>query len=84
MHQKKSISRHTHAEDVNILLATLPWGIDKCGVSNSEPIHTLWRYLGPHFTMGSHQNDLLEILHSHVAADPDLIVLKVLCSPPNW
>jgi hypothetical protein len=27
MHQKKSISRCTHVEDVNILLTTLPWNV---------------------------------------------------------
>ena len=73
LQQKKSLHCHTYAEDVNILLSELPWGIKKCGLSDSEPIHTLWRFLGPHFTTGSQQNDLLEILRSHVAADPGLV-----------
>jgi hypothetical protein len=73
LQQKKSLHRRTYAEDVNILLSELPWGIKKCGLSDSEPIHTLWRFLGPHFTTGSQQNDLLEILRSHVAADPGLV-----------
>ena len=55
--QKKVLKRRTYAEDVNILLAQLPWGVKKCGVSDTEPIHTMWRYLGPHFTTGSQQND---------------------------
>jgi hypothetical protein len=69
LQQKKSLHRRTYAEDVNILLSELPWGIKKCGLSDGEPIHTLWRFLGPHFTTGSQ----LEILRSHVASDPDLV-----------
>lgn len=64
LHQKKALQRCTYAEDVNILLAQLPWGMKKCGVSDTEPIHTMWRYLEPHFTSGSQKNDLLEILCS--------------------
>ena len=39
--QKKALQRRTYAEDVNVLLSELPWGISKCGVSDSEPIHTM-------------------------------------------
>jgi hypothetical protein len=53
LQQKKSLHRRIYAEDVNILLFELPWGIKKCGLSDSEPIHTLWRFFGPHFTTGS-------------------------------
>jgi hypothetical protein len=73
LRQKRSPQRRAHAEDVSILLAALPWGGKKCGLSDDEPIHTLWRYLGPHFTTGSQQNDMLEILRTKVAADPHLV-----------
>src|SRR5882762_2448263 len=73
LHQKKAIQHHTCAEDVNILLAELPWGINKCGVSDSKPIHTMWCYLGPHFTTGSQQNDLLDMLRNCIITDPDLV-----------
>ena len=53
LHWNKAIQCCTYAEDVNILLAELPWGINKCGVSDSELIHTMWNYLGPHFATGS-------------------------------
>jgi hypothetical protein len=62
LHQKVSVKRCRFAEEVNIPFAALPWGAKKSGVSNSEPIHTLWRYLGPNFTTGSQQNDLLKII----------------------
>jgi hypothetical protein len=49
----------------------------KSGVSDEEPIHTMWQYLGPHlapyFTTGSQQNNLLEILHACVATNPELV-----------
>jgi hypothetical protein len=77
LHQKKALQRRTYAEDVNILLTELPWGINKCGVSNTEPIHTMWHYLGPHFTTGSQQNDLLETLRNRIVTDPGLV--KRLC-----
>ena len=67
------MERHKLAEDVNVLLAALPWGAKKSGVSDAESIHTLWRFLGPHFTTGSQQNDLLEILRGKIATDPDEI-----------
>jgi hypothetical protein len=33
----------------------------------------MWRYLGLHFTTGSQQNNLLEILHARVTTDPKLV-----------
>lgn len=73
MIQKRSATRRALAEDINILLASLPWGMKKSGVSDEEPIHTMWRYLGPNFTTGSQQNDLLEILCARVATNPELV-----------
>lgn len=73
LRQKRSSERRARAEEVNMLLSSLPWGINKCGVSDNEPIHTLWRFLGPHYTTGSQQNDLLEILRCRIASDPSLV-----------
>jgi hypothetical protein len=77
LHQNKALQCRTYVEDVNILLTELPWGINKCDVLDTEPIHTMWRYLGPHFTTGSQQNDLLEILHNHIITNPGLV--QCLC-----
>jgi hypothetical protein len=73
LHQKKALQHRTYAEDVNIFLTELPWGINKCGVLDTEPIDTMWCYLGPHFTTRSQQNDLLEILHNCIVTDPGLV-----------
>ncbi|KAJ7362494.1 hypothetical protein DFH08DRAFT_841000, partial [Mycena albidolilacea] len=61
------------------MLAMLPWGLAKRGLSDSEPFHSLWRFLGTHWLSGSQMNDMLElvagiellpkILAAHRAAD---------------
>ncbi|KAJ7895546.1 hypothetical protein B0H14DRAFT_2333803, partial [Mycena olivaceomarginata] len=55
-------SRAALAEDTAMKLAMLPWGLGKRGVSDSEPFHTLWRFLGPNWLAGSQMDDMLEIL----------------------
>jgi len=60
------------AEDASAMLSALPWGLKKCGLSDDEPIHTLWRYLGNHWTTGSMQNDLLHDLANRIEADEGL------------
>lgn len=62
--QKISVERRQLAEAAIVLLATLPW--------DSMPVRTLWRYLGPHWTTGTQQNDLLDILSDHITAQPVL------------
>jgi hypothetical protein len=42
------------------------------GLSDDEPIHTLWRYLGPNWLSGSSQNDLLELLRHQLAGRSDM------------
>jgi hypothetical protein len=59
LHQKRSPQWWAHTEDVSILLAAWLWGGKTCGLSDDKPIHTLWQYLGPHFTTGSQQNNML-------------------------
>ncbi|KAJ7769944.1 hypothetical protein B0H16DRAFT_1516884 [Mycena metata] len=55
------------------ILSVLPWGWAKpAGLSDAEPVHTLWRLLGPHWLADSQQNDMLELLRHKIDADPDL------------
>jgi hypothetical protein len=61
------------AEDANVILADMPWGVSKQGVSDSEPIHTMFRYLGKSWTTVSQQNDMLELLRGQIASEPDLV-----------
>lgn len=70
--QKVSIERHEAAEDASAMLSALPWGSKKSGASDDELIHALWRYLGPHWTTGSMQNDMLRDLANRIAAIPDI------------
>jgi hypothetical protein len=71
--QKKSITLKHLAEDANIILTDLPWGSNKHGLSDLEPIHTMHRYLGTSWTTVSQQNDMLELLRGQIASHPDLI-----------
>jgi hypothetical protein len=63
--QKRSIERRQVAEDVRAFLAALPW--------DSEPVRTMWRFLGRHFTTGSQQDSLLDRLSDCIAAQPDIV-----------
>ncbi|KAF8062527.1 hypothetical protein FPV67DRAFT_1452345 [Lyophyllum atratum] len=70
-HQKKSSDRRALAEEVTFLLSA--WGLSKpAGLSDGEPIHELWRYLGPHWLTGSQQNDMLSMLRDSILARPRL------------
>jgi hypothetical protein len=60
----KSIERQQLAEDAKVFLAALPW--------DSLPVCNLWRFLGPHWTTGSQQSDLLDDLSDRIMAQPDL------------
>jgi hypothetical protein len=62
------------AEDTVVMLASLPWGISKPpGLSDSEPLHKLWRLLGPNWLESSQMNDMLEILRYKINSNPDLV-----------
>ena len=52
------------AGDTKAFLATLPW--------NNEPVRVMWCYLGPHMTMSSQQNDMLDNLSDHIATQQHL------------
>jgi hypothetical protein len=70
--QKKSAERQHLAEMANILLLSLPWGVAKPPGSSAgnDPIHMLWRYLGPNWLTCSEQNDLLKLLREEIFRMP--------------
>ena len=73
LHQKKSEERQLLAEQAMIYISALPWDVKKPrGLSDDEPIHTLWRYLGPNWLSDSSQNDLLLLLQHQIAGRSDL------------
>ncbi|KAJ6630032.1 hypothetical protein B0H10DRAFT_1939273 [Mycena sp. CBHHK59/15] len=50
-----------------------PMGLEKIEVlSDSEPYHTLWQFLGLHWLTGSQQNNMLELLHHKIDSKPKL------------
>ncbi|KAJ7698166.1 hypothetical protein B0H16DRAFT_1749820 [Mycena metata] len=67
--QKKTHNR-TLAETTSTLLTKMPWGLTK--PSDSEPYHSLWRFLGPHWLAGSQLNDALELLRLKINSTPGL------------
>jgi len=71
--QKKSVTLKCLADDANVILTNLPWGRNKHGLSDLEPIHTMHRYLGTLWTSISQQNDMLELLRGQIASCPNLI-----------
>ncbi|KAJ7794834.1 hypothetical protein B0H14DRAFT_3556186 [Mycena olivaceomarginata] len=57
-----------------MMLAMVPWGRCKpVGLSDSEPFHTLWRFVGAHWLSGSQMNDMLELLRNKVNTIPESI-----------
>ncbi|KAJ7779365.1 hypothetical protein DFH07DRAFT_730171, partial [Mycena maculata] len=66
------------AEEARMMLSMLPWGIPKpVGLSDSEPFHTLWHFLGTHWLTGSQMNDMLEILRYKINTNPALMKNRV-------
>ncbi|KAJ7348641.1 hypothetical protein DFH08DRAFT_960023 [Mycena albidolilacea] len=51
----------------------LPWGLAKRGLSDLEPFHSLWRFLGTHWLSGSQMNDMLELLRHKINSDSELV-----------
>ncbi|KAJ6590402.1 hypothetical protein DFH09DRAFT_1074039 [Mycena vulgaris] len=60
------------ATEVTKLLGILPWNGSKRGLSDSSPIHSLWRFLGTEWLSSTDENDMLEFLRARIASDPDL------------
>jgi hypothetical protein len=62
--KQRLAERRLLAEDARAFFAALPW--------DSNMVRSMWRYLGPHWTTSSQQNDLLDVLSDRIAAQPDL------------
>ena len=71
--QKKSTERREMAEQATNMLNILPWGKDRpAGLSNSsDPIHTLWRYLGKNWLSDSEQDEMLELIRERCLDSPE-------------
>ena len=61
------------AEQATNMLNILPWGKDRpAGLSNSsDPIHTLWRYLGKNWLSDSEQDEMLELIRERCLDSPE-------------
>lgn len=72
LQQKKSPHHRQLAEQASILLTVLPWGKNKPrGLSSgSDPIHTLWRFLGPHWLSDLEMDDMLELIRERCLENP--------------
>ncbi|KAF8190226.1 hypothetical protein K438DRAFT_2141717 [Mycena galopus ATCC 62051] len=66
-------ARAALAEDAAVKLAMLPWGVRKRGLSDSEPFHMLWRFLGPNWLSGAGMNDMAELLRHKINTDAELV-----------
>ncbi|KAJ7127798.1 hypothetical protein C8R44DRAFT_733221 [Mycena epipterygia] len=61
------------ATESSWLLAILLWNEAKCGLSDTEPIHSLWWFLGPKWLSTTDENNMLEILQEKIAGNPELV-----------
>ncbi|KAJ6459829.1 hypothetical protein DFH09DRAFT_1348806 [Mycena vulgaris] len=66
--QKKRSDIRQVATETSRLLAVLPWNAAKRGLSDSQPVHTLWRFLGPKWLSSMDEDDMLEILRDRIEA----------------
>ncbi|KIY47278.1 hypothetical protein FISHEDRAFT_74801 [Fistulina hepatica ATCC 64428] len=59
------------AEETMVLLGGLPYDMPMCGLEDSHglPMHLAWRYLGPHYTTASMQNDLIGLLRQKIVTN---------------
>ncbi|KAJ6614364.1 hypothetical protein B0H10DRAFT_1950734 [Mycena sp. CBHHK59/15] len=73
MERKKNPDMRRHAADASRLLGILPWKGKKRGLSDSEPIHTLWRCFGVQWLSSTDIDDVLELLRNRISKDPDLV-----------
>ncbi|KAJ6449834.1 hypothetical protein C8R47DRAFT_336958 [Mycena vitilis] len=71
---KANPARAALAEEAALMLTMLPWGTCKPnGLSDAEPLHSLWRLLGPNWLSDSQMDDMLELLRLKINASPHLI-----------
>ncbi|KAJ7689640.1 hypothetical protein B0H14DRAFT_2652727 [Mycena olivaceomarginata] len=69
---KKNPGRAALAEETSMMLAMVPWGCCKpAGLSDSEPFHTLWRFVRAHWLSGSQMDNTLELLCYKVNTIPE-------------
>ncbi|KAJ7467331.1 hypothetical protein B0H11DRAFT_2046827, partial [Mycena galericulata] len=67
---KKNPAHSALVEGTAQILRMMPWSWAKPpGLSDSEPVYNLWRFLGLHWLTGSQQNDMLELLRCKVDND---------------
>jgi uncharacterized coiled-coil protein SlyX len=64
MRRQMSTEGRALAADAKAFLGALPW--------DNDTVRNMWRYLGPHWTTSSMQNDLLDELSGCITAQPDL------------
>ncbi|KAJ7833775.1 hypothetical protein B0H14DRAFT_3710259 [Mycena olivaceomarginata] len=70
---KKNPARAALLVETDYLLTMMPWGWAKPqGLSDSEPLYNLHRFLGTDWLAGSQLNDMLELLHQKIDDDPGL------------
>ncbi|KAF8172184.1 hypothetical protein K438DRAFT_1981629 [Mycena galopus ATCC 62051] len=68
-----AVERAALVEEAQLIVAMMPWGRGKPqGLSDAELLHTMWRFLGPHWLSGSQLNDMLELIYRKVCGDPTL------------
>ncbi|KAJ6595186.1 hypothetical protein DFH09DRAFT_1273244 [Mycena vulgaris] len=68
------------AEEAGLMLATNPWGIAKpAGLSDTELFHTIWRFVGPNWLVGSQMNDMFELLRYKIYSSPDQMKKIRIC-----
>lgn len=66
-HQRKSADIHALADEASSLMMLLPYGVLRpSGLSDTSPIHEIYRYLGTIWLSEVHINDLLEVLRREV------------------
>ncbi|KAF8145582.1 hypothetical protein K438DRAFT_1428875, partial [Mycena galopus ATCC 62051] len=60
LQQRKRPDDRKLATETSRLLGIIPWKAAKRGLSDKEPMYTLWRYLGPTWLSATDENDMLE------------------------
>jgi hypothetical protein len=69
LRQQRSRERRALAEDAKAFFGALPW--------DNNAVCNMWRFIGPHWTTSSMQNDLLDELSNRITA----CVMKVTYPP---
>lgn len=70
--QHKIIDRREHAVLTRALLAEVPWSLSKSGMTDKQPMHSLWRLFGESWTNSTVQDNMLDMLRVRATSDPSL------------